>query len=121
MSDGKIYDIHSRIYKWVIEVIKYCNKLRKTTSNLILIRQLIKSSTSVGANDQEANAADSSKDFISKYVISRKECKESIFWLNVIRDTNSTEFENEANKLISEGKEISNIISSIIKKTKLHN
>ena len=59
MSDKKIFDIHERIYNWVIKVIKFTQRLPKTQQNLILVKQLIASVTSVGANDQEADAVNS--------------------------------------------------------------
>lgn len=118
MGNNKIYDIHERIYKWVIDVIKFTKKLPKDPQNLNLIYQVIPSVTSVGANDQEADASDSRKDFIAKYVIARKECKETVYWLRVSKDINTSEFIKEADILIVEGKEIGYIVSTIIKNAK---
>lgn len=115
MKNEKIYDIHERIYQWVIRVIKFTQKLSRTSQNSILVEQITKSVTSVGANDQEADASNSKRDFIAKYVIARKECKETVYWLRVIKDTNLDSFKEEAEELISEGKEISYIISTIVK------
>ena len=118
MENEKIFDIHERIYRWVIHVIHYTKKLPKTPQNLVMIPQVIASATSVGANDQEADAADTKKDFIAKYALVRKECKESVYWLRVIKDTNTSEFIKEAEKLIIEGKEIGYIVSTIMKNAK---
>jgi len=118
MKNEKIYDIHDRIYKWVIDVINFTKKLPKNPQNLVIIPQVVGSVTSVGANDSEADASDSRKDFIAKYEIVRKESKETIYWLRVIKDTNTSEFTDEAEKLINEGKEISYIVSTIIKNSK---
>lgn len=49
------YDIHERIFNFVIAVITFLSKLSKTATNLIFINQLIRSVTSMGANDQEAD------------------------------------------------------------------
>lgn len=117
MQNGKIYDIHERIYHWVICVMKFTHILPKTPQYLVVIPQVVASITSVGANDQEADAANSKRDFLAKYAIVRKECKESIYWLRIIKDTSSPEFTSEAEKLITEGREISFIVSSIMKKT----
>lgn len=113
----KIYDIHERIYQWVIQVINFTKKLPNTPQNLIIIPQIVASVSSVGANDQEANAANSKKDFHAKYSIARKESKETQYWLRVIKDTNSDSFGNEIQDFLQEGKEISFIISSIMNKT----
>lgn len=51
------YDIHERIFKFIIRVINFLNKLAKTPTNLIFINQSTRSVTSMGANDQEADAA----------------------------------------------------------------
>ena len=114
MQNEKIYDIHKRIYIWVIQVINFTKKLPKTPQNSVFIVQVTESVSSVGANDQEADASDSKKDFIAKYVIVRKECKETVYWLSVIKDTNPVEFTKGAEILIIEGKEIGYIVSTII-------
>lgn len=89
MQNGeKIKDIHERIYQFVIRVINLIKQLPKNPENIILINQITRSATSMGANDQEADGTDSKKDFIAKYVIVRKEGKETNYWLRVIADTN---------------------------------
>jgi len=119
MSNNPIknYDIHDRIFNFVIDVIKFINKLPKTPTSLIFINQITKSVTSMGANDQEADGALTSRDFIHCYIVVRKEGKETVFWLRVIEKTNSSNFSEEANSLIKEGNEIVAIVSTIVKKT----
>ncbi len=113
----KKYDIHERIYKFVVEVIKLVNALQKTESNLVITRQLLRSVTSMGANDQEADGTLTRKDFLHTYTIVRKEGKETNFWLSLIADTNPL-LKIQAEKLLAEGKEIVAILSSIINKTR---
>jgi len=55
-------DIHERIYKFVIRVINLTKQLPKTPQNEVIIYQIVKSATSMGANDQEADGAESKKD-----------------------------------------------------------
>jgi four helix bundle protein len=114
----KDYDIHERIYKFIVRVIKLVNKLPRTSSNLVVVGQILRSATSMGANDQEADGSLTKKDFVHKYSIVRKETKETNFWLRLIADTNSSEIKNEALEILAEGKEIVLIISSIINKTR---
>lgn len=114
----KEYDIHERIYKFILSVIKLVNKLPKTPSNLIITTQVLRSATSMGANDQEADGTLTKKDFIHKFTIVRKEAKETNFWLRLITDTNNEIVKNEALKTITEGKELVLIISSIINKSR---
>ncbi len=112
MSNSK-YDIHERIFNFVVVVINFLNKLPKTPTNLIFIGQCTRSVTSMGANDQEADGALTKKDFIHGYTIVRKEGKETIFWLRLIGRTNKA-FSSEADSLIQEGHEIVAIVSKII-------
>ena len=116
-NEEKVQDIHERIYQFVIRVINLAKSLPKTQQNLILINQIIRSVTSMGANDQEADGADSRKDFVAKYSIVRKESKETNYWLRLIADTNP-EFKNRMHDLTQEGKEIVKIVSTIMLKTK---
>lgn len=113
----KIQDIHERIYQFILRVLNLNKSLPKTTQNLILIAQVTRSVTSMGANDQEADGTDSRKDFISKYSIVRKEGKETNYWLRLIEDTNP-EFKSRMTSLKQEGKEIVKIVSAIIINTK---
>jgi four helix bundle protein len=111
------YDIHSRIYNFTVRVIKLVNVLPKTASNTTIIPQLLRSVTSIGANDQEADGTLTKKDFLHCCTIVRKEAKETNFWLRLIADTNPTLKDNMTD-IITEGEEISAIISSIINKTR---
>ena len=111
------YDIHERIYNFIVRVIKLVNILPRNASNLVIINQILRSVTSMGANDQEADGSLTKKDFIYCYTTVRKEGKETNFWLSLIADTNPL-FKPRMEEVIQEGKEIVAIISSIINKTR---
>jgi len=113
-------DIHDRIHKFVIRVLKLIKHLPKTPENMIIINQISRSATSIGANDQEADGATTKKDFIHKYSIVRKESKETDYWLNLIADTNER-LKPRMKELIAEGKEIIKIVSSIMYNTQRNN
>ena len=113
-------DIHKRIYKFVVEC--FCDviqKIPKHTESLPIISQLSSSLTSIGANDREADASGSQKDFIAKYMIVRKETNETLYWLNVVRDLKLVHSDIVL-PYIKECQEILNVVSSIIKSAKLH-
>ncbi len=110
----KTYDIHDRIFKFIVDVINFLNKIPKTSTNLIFIGQATRSVTSMGANDQEADGALTKKDFIHGYTVVRKEGKETVFWIRIICATNPR-FQIEGELLIKEGQELVAIISTIIK------
>lgn len=109
----RIIDIHERIYRFVIRTITLTKSLSSTQQNLILINQLARSATSMGANDQEADGTDSKKDFIAKYAIVRKEAKETNYWMRLIADTNP-KLKPRMTSLMQEGKEIAKIVNGII-------
>lgn len=60
----KKYDIHDRIYKFIDRVIKLVNSLPETSSNEVIVKQVLRSVTSMGANDQEADGTLTRKDFM---------------------------------------------------------
>lgn len=77
-------DIHDRIYNFIIRVLNLIKALPKNQENIIFSEQLTRCVTSMGANDQEADACGTRRDFISKYTIVKKENKETNFWLKII-------------------------------------
>ncbi len=119
--NSRSYEIHERIFNYVIDVIRFLNKIPKTPTNLIFIDQCTRSVTSMGANDQEADGSSTKKDFIHKFTDVRKEGKETVFWLRVIVRTNDGKYSLEGERLISEGNELVAIISTIIKNASKNN
>lgn len=69
---------------FALRIIKLCNALRSSGRERVLINQLIRSGTSVGANIREANYAHGRADFIAKLHIALKECAESEYWLELL-------------------------------------
>src|SRR5262249_21574369 len=106
-------DIHTRIYNFVLRVIALTKVLNKSAHNQVIINQLLRSATSMGANDQEADGTESRKDFIAKYTIVKKEAKETNYWLQLIFDTNP-HLQKRMIGLQNEGIELVKIVSSII-------
>jgi len=107
-------DIHTRIYRFIIncfcDVVK---KIPKTTEYIPLISQLSSSLTSMGANDQEADASGSKKDFIAKYFIVKKETSETKYWLLILRDTGALSA-SIIDPFVDECQEILLIVSKIL-------
>jgi four helix bundle protein len=111
-------DLSERLLKFAIEIILFLRKLPNSEENLIIKRQLIKSSTSSGANYEESQGGSSRADFTNKVRISLKEMRESNFWLKVINGTLSKEeLREECQILIKESTELKNILGSICSKT----
>ena len=71
------------------DIIFLCRRLKQNGVESALINQLLRCGTSVGANVHEAQYAQGTKDFISKFEIALKECNESEYWLELLFETNS--------------------------------
>ena len=117
-SSKPIYDIEERTFKFAKDVRLFVSSLNKNISNIEDAKQLIRASGSVGANYIEANESLSKKDFLMRIKISRKEAKESVYWLRLLNETNTFENVEEAQRLIQEATELKKILSSIIEKSK---
>ncbi len=108
--------LKDKSYNFALETIKVCRDLQ-FKNEFILSRQLIRSATSVGANIREANNAQSKADFIHKLSVSLKECDESQYWLELLKD--SFYIENSVfDKLHSEAIQIHRLLTRIILTTK---
>ncbi len=105
--------IHERIYKFVLPVLQKIKLIPKTTENLVLIKQVIRSSSSIGANALEADGSESKKEFIHRFTISKKEAKETFYWLSLISDHNSY-LKTRFSDLLDENNQLILIISKII-------
>jgi len=112
----KKYDLEDRTFEFARMTRVFLKKLSKTVISIEDIKQLVRSSGSVGANYIEANESLSKKDFIMRIKISRKEAKESSFWLRLI-ETDNSELEQEKQLLIKEAQELTNIFGAIIRKS----
>lgn len=111
-------DIHLRIKRFVVSCFtSVVRKIPKTPENIPIFKQISASLTSVGANDQEADAADSNKDFIAKYNIVRKEAKETKYWLTILAETNILD-PKIVESYIKECQEILFIVIKIIQNSK---
>ena len=107
------YDLEPRTIKFSGDVISFLKKLKRDAINSPLINQLVRSSTSVGANYCEANGASSKKDFKNKIYICKKECKETKYWLEIIARANE-KHANQCRILWKEAQELIMIFSKII-------
>jgi four helix bundle protein len=113
----KQYDLEDRTLRFAKEVIAFTKALPKTVVNTELLKQVVRSSRSVGANHIEANESLSKKDFIMRIKISRKEAKESVYWLKLVEIKNPNS-EQRRKELIEEATQLVKIFSSIVEKSK---
>ncbi len=85
MSDS---NLRTKSKEFAKNIVVLCRNMRSNGVETVLVNQLLRSGTSVGANIHEAQYAQGTKDFISKFEISLKECNESEYWLELIHDVN---------------------------------
>jgi four helix bundle protein len=116
-TGSKRFDLEERTLKFAKEVIDFVNVLPKSIANLEIIKQVIRSSGSIGANYIEANEALSKKDFAMRVKICRKEAKESRYWLKLV-EVKGEDSEKRRQSLIGEATELMKIFGSIVEKTK---
>jgi len=114
---SKQYDLEDRTFKFAQAVREFVKKLPKTLANAEDSKQLVKASGSIGANYIEANESLGKKDFLMRIKISRKEAKESAYWLRLVDTGNDTALENEGVSLAGEATELTNIFGAILRKS----
>lgn len=113
----KQYDLEERTFQFAQRVRVFVKKLPRNVANIEDSKQLVNASGSVGANYIEANEAISKKDFAYRIKISRKESKESRYWLGLVDINNNKTLEQEQKALIQEATELMNIFGAILRKS----
>ncbi len=116
-TKSKNFDLEERTAKFGEAIIIFCQKIRKDEITKILISQVVRSATSVGANYMEANGADSKKDFRNKISICKKEAKETMHWLRMLAGA-IPENKEKIRLLWKEAHELALIFGKIARKTK---
>ena len=112
----KQYNLEERTLQFAGRTMDYIDVLPKTTTNSEIGRQLARAAGSVGANYIEANESLGKKDFLMRIKISRKEAKESRYWLNLSKPRQEQTKGKE--HLIKESTELMNIFGAILQKSK---
>lgn len=107
--------LDERTLEFAKRTIRLCKKLPKDSVIIEPIKQVMRSGCSIGANYREANNALSKKDFVFRMRISRKEAKETMYWLELLVET-CPDFQNDIDPLVKEAQELVKILSSIIEK-----
>ncbi len=110
MSEGVLKGKSKLFAVRIVKLYRYlCEK-----KEFILSKQLLKSGTSIGANIAEANCAISKKDFFAKMHIAFKECAESLYWLELLYETEYLTYA-EYQSISRDCMELYRLLSSITK------
>jgi len=116
LRSSKGENIRERTFRFGVRIVKIVNRLPRTTAGFALGNQVIRSGTGIGANIEEADAAESKDDFIHKMKIALKEAQETRYWLRTIIESEML-VDDETKKLLAESDELVRIIHTIIKNT----
>ena len=110
MKDNPLIDLSK---KFAVDIINLCAEVKEHRKRNVLLNQLLRSGTSIGANIHEANYASSKADFVNKFQIALKECYETDYWLGLFKDTNIISTE-EYNILFSQCSKIRKLLIASI-------
>lgn len=111
------YDLEDRTFRFAKQTREFVKRLPRTICNIEDVKQLARSSNSVGANYIEANEALSKKDFRMRIKICRKEAKESAFHLRLLDTRGSEQLDAERGRLVQESTELVKIFNAILQKS----
>jgi len=106
--------IREKSFQFALGIIKLYQQL-VAEKEYVISKQLLKSGTSIGANVEEASAAQSKKDFLSKMSIASKEARESKYWLTLLQKSNLTTV--QVDFYINDVEAIISILTKIVKTT----
>jgi len=109
--------IDKRSYQFALRIVKAYKYLTKQQNEYVLSKQMLRSGTSIGAMMREAKFAQSRADFVSKASIALKEANETLYWLELLHDSEYID-EKTFNSIHTEADEITAILASIVKSTK---
>jgi four helix bundle protein len=110
MSDSLI---KSKSFAFAIKIVRLYQGIIENKKEYVISKQLLRSGTAIGALAREAQNAESQKDFIHKLGIAQKECDETIYWLDLLKETNYIA-DIEFKSMNYEAKELLKMIRSAI-------
>lgn len=111
---------YDKSYDFALRIVNAFQYLSTQKREWVLSKQLLRCGTSIGANVAEANGAISTADFSSKISIAYKESLETKYWLSLLKDSSYIN-ESTYQSMFEDADELSRILFSILKKTRLNN
>ncbi len=110
-------NIAGKCLNFAVRIVKLCRTLKRRNHEFVLHDQILRSGTSIGANVNKANTAQSKADFIAKISIALKESNETGYWLELLYRTEALT-KSEYESIIADNREIFAILTSILKSAK---
>ena len=117
---AKQRDLDERLLEYGARIVKLVESLPKTIAGRTIADQLLRSGMSVGANYEEAQAAESRNDFVHKLLIALKELRESNYWLRLLAKAETLPPERLAS-IINESNQLRSILSKSVATAKSNN
>lgn len=111
----KIDGIRKRIKSFILQVISFSRTVPRDDISRVILNQLLRSSTSIGANFEESSEAESNNDVIHKLAVVRKEARETSYWLDLLSSC-YPQLARTVFPLTQECSELVKILTSIISK-----
>ena len=106
--------IADKSYAFAVRIVKLYQYLLRTKSEFVISRQVLRCGTSIGANAREGQEGQSRADFVSKLGIALKESNETLYWLDLLHDTEYIDTD-QYGSLIADCIELKRMLTSIIK------
>ena len=113
MTEKEIFieNLKKRTKKFAVDIIALCDTLKNSKATPVITHQLLKSSSSTGANYRAACRARSKAEFFSKMCIVVEEADESEYWLEIVQDADLSGNKEELKRLLKEANEITKIMT----------
>ena len=109
--------VMNKSFAFAVKIVRLVKDIQDQKKEYLITKQLIRSGTSIGANIREGNNAESKPDFIHKLAIAQKECSETIYWLELLKETDYIT-ESEFKGVQRDAIELIKLLTSIFKTTK---
>ena len=118
MESGKLKKdtVKFKSFQFAIRIVKLYQFLFKTKNEFVLSKQILKSGTSIGANINESQQAQTKKDFLTKMNISLKECTETKYWIELLHATDYID-KKQKDSIFDDCIELEKMLTSIVKTT----
>ena len=110
-------DIEERTFEFATRIVKLVCAMPRSTAGSVMARQVMRAGTSVGANVEEAQGAQSKKEFTRRMNIARAEARETLYWLRLIKETELLCSDRLA-EILREADELVRILTAIVKKAR---
>ena len=104
-------------YLFGVRIVKMVKYIKCTPKEYGMLNQVFRSGTAIGALVSEAAYAQSPADFVNKLSVALKECNETLYWLNILKDTEYLQ-EKEYESMNTDCREVLALLISSIKTTK---